>query len=136
MGENSKKAKKLIELMQKGSLSIEQLKELVPLTTEFVKSFCVVLKEELQNRKECHVEVVKILGDAIKTLGEIGKIEDCSDEVKMVVIEKIATISSLINSLQRNHEDNSKQNLMRITAVLGSIALIVICLSGNNKNDD
>ncbi|SDN63913.1 hypothetical protein SAMN04487900_101214 [Prevotella communis] len=133
MGENSKKAKKLIELMQKGSLSIEQLKELVPLTTEFVKSFCVVLKEELQNRKECHVEVVKILGDAIKTLGEIGKIEDCSDEVKMVVIEKIATISSLINSLQRNHEDNSKQNLMRITAVLGSIALIVICLSGNNK---
>ena len=133
MGENSKKAKKLIELMQKGSLSIEQLKELVPLTTEFVKSFCIVLKEELQNRKECHVEVVKILGDAIKTLGEIGKIEDCSDEVKMVVIEKIATISSLINSLQRNHEDNSKQNLMRITAVLGSIALIVICLSGNNK---
>ena len=44
MGENSKKAKKLIELMQKGSLSIEQLKELVPLTTEFLKSFCIVLK--------------------------------------------------------------------------------------------
>ena len=133
MGENSKKAKKLIELMQKGSLSIEQLKELVPLTTEFVKSFCIVLKEELQNRKECHVEVVKILGDAIKTLGEIGKIENCSDEVKMAVIEKIATISSLINDLQINYEDNSKQNIMRITAVLGSIALIVICLSGNNK---
>lgn len=133
MVENNKKAKELIELMQKGSLSIEQLKELVPLTTEFVKSFCVVLKEELQNRKECHIEVVKILGDAIKTLGEIGKIEDCSDEVKMAVIEKIATISSLINDLQKNYEDNSKQSIMRITAVLGSIALIVLCLSGNSK---
>lgn len=136
MVDNSQKAKELFELMQKSSLSIEQLKELVPLTTEFVKSFCMVLKEELQYRKECHIEVVKILGDAIKTLGEIGKIEDCSDEVKMAVIEKIATISSLINDLQKNYEDNSKQNIMRITALLGSIALIVICLSGNNKNDD
>ena len=136
MVENSKKAKELIELMQKGSLSIEQLKELVPLTTEFIKSFCMVLKEELQNRKECHIEVVKILGDAIKTLGEIGKIEDSSDEVKMAVIEEVATIASLIKDLQRNYEDNSKQNIMRITAVLGSIALIVIWLSGNNKNCD
>lgn len=133
MVDNSKKAKELIELMQKDSLSIEQLKELVPLTTEFIKSFCLVLKEELQNRKECHNEVVKILGDAIKTLGEIGKIEDSSDEVKMAVIENIATISSLINGLQRNYEDSSKQNIMRITAVLGSIALIIICLSGSNK---
>ena len=133
MGENSKKAKELIELMRKGSLSIEQLKELVPLKTEFIKSFCVVLKEEFQNRKECHIEVVKILGEAIKSLGEIGKIEECSDEVKMAVIENIATISSLINDLQRNYEDSSKQNIMRITAVLGSIALIVIYLSGNNK---
>lgn len=129
----NKQALELIELMKNGSLSIEQLKELVPMTTGFLTSFCEALKEEISKSHQSHVESIKVLGDAIDALKDLGKIENCSDDIKKDIIDKIYDISKWVRDLQQVHEENSKQLKWGMLAITGAIVAIVLAASCNNN---
>lgn len=129
----NKQALELIELMKNGSLSIEQLKELVPMTTGFLTSLCEALKEEISKSHQSHVESIKVLGDAIDALKDLGKIENCSDDIKKDIIDKIYDISKWVRDLQQVHEENSKQLKWGMLAITGAIVAIVLAVSCNNN---
>ena len=131
--ENKNRAGEIIDLMKNGTLSIEQLKELVPMTTGFLKELCEALKEEISNSRQSHAQAVQALGKAIDALKEIGKLENCSDEVKLSVIEKIHEIGKTIAELQKTHEDNSNKRAWGILSIIGTIAALIFLLSSNNN---
>lgn len=124
-----KQALELIELMKKGSLSIEQLKELVPMTTSFLTNLCEALKEEISQSNQSYVESIKVLGDAINALKDLGKIENCSDDIKKDILNKIYEISQWVRDLQQVHEENSKQLKWGVLAIAGAIIAIVFSAS-------
>ena len=66
--DNKKRAFELIELMKNGKLSIEQLKEIVPVTTNFIKELCRALKEEIVNSRQSYIEAVQTQGKAVDAL--------------------------------------------------------------------
>ena len=132
----NKQALELIELMKNGSLSIEQLKELVPMTTGFLTKLCEALKEEISNSHQSHIESIKVLGSAIDALKDLGKIENCSDDIKKEIIDKIYEISKWVRGLQQVHEENSKQLKWEMLAIAGAIFAIVLavgCKDNQNK---
>ena len=130
-----KQALELIELMKNGTLSIEQLKELVPMTTGFLTNFCEALKEEISNSHQGHLESIKVLGSAIDALKDLGKVENCSDEVKKDILDKICEISKWVRDLQQVHEENSKQLKWGMLAIAGAIVAIVLAASSNDNQN-
>ena len=91
------------------------------------------MKEEISNSRQSHAEAVQALGKAIDALKEIGKLENCSDEVKLSVIEKIHEIGKTIAELQKTHEDNSNKRAWGILSIIGTIAALIFLLSSNNN---
>ena len=131
--DNKKRALELIELMKNGKLSIEQLKAIIPMTTNFIKELCGALKEEITNSRQSHIEAVQTLGKSIDALKEIGKVEDCSDDIKKAVIERISDISNMVREMQKAHEDNSDKRALIAMSILGMLATLVIILSSNSN---
>ena len=131
----NKQALELIELMKKGTLSIEQLKQLVPMTTGFLTNLCEALKEEISNSHQSQIETIKVLGDAIDALKDLGKIENCPDDIKKDILDKIYEISKWVKDLQQVHEENSKQLKWGMLAIAGTIVAIVLKASLNDNQN-
>lgn len=131
----NKQALELIELMKNGSLSIEQLKELVPMTTGFLTKLCEALKEEISNSHQSHIESIKVLGSAIDALKDLGKIENCSDDIKNDIRNKICEIAKWVRDLQQVHEENSKQLKWGMLAIAGTIFAIVLAAARNDNQN-
>ena len=131
----NKQALELIELMKNGSLSIEQLKEIVPMTTSFLTNLCEALKAEISNSHQGHLESIKVLGSAIDALKDLGKVENCSDEVKKDILDKICEISKWVRDLLQVHEENSKQLKWGMLAIAGAIIAIVLKVSSNDNQN-
>lgn len=127
------RANELIDLMKYGTLSIEQLKELVPMTTDFLKELCCALKEEIANSRQSHIEALQTLGKAIDVLRDIGKVENCSDDIKKAIIDRIGEISSTIRELQKIHEDNSSKRAWGVLSIIGAVAALIFLLSSNSN---
>lgn len=127
----NKQASELIELMKNGSLSIEQLKELVPMTTGFLTNLCEALKEEISNSHKSHIESINVLNSTIDALKDLGKIENCSDDIKKDILDRICEIAKWVRDLQQVHEENSKQLKWGMLAIAGAIIAIVLSVSSN-----
>lgn len=125
----------LIDLMKNRSLSVEQLKEIIPMTNEFISGLCNALVAEIQSGKDSHITALKTLEESIKTLGEIGKVENCSEEIKVLVIEKISEIARIIYEMQRVHGNNSFKFLYLILGCLFTIVISVLIPSGSKSQE-
>lgn len=130
-----KQALELIELMKNGSLSIEQLKELIPMTTGFLTNLCEALKDEISKSHQSHIESLKVLGSAIDALKDLGKIENCSDDIKKDILDKILEISKWVKDLQQVHEENSNKLKLGMYAIAGAIVAIVLKASLNDNQN-
>ncbi len=130
-----KQALELIELMKNGSLSIEQLKGLIPMTTGFLTNLCEALKDEISKSHQSHIESLKVLGSAIDALKDLGKIENCSDDIKKDILDKILEISKWVKDLQQVHEDNSNKLKLGMYAIAGAIVAIVLKASLNDNQN-
>jgi hypothetical protein len=132
--ESKEFARELVEMMKKGALSLEQVKELVPITKEFLKNFSEVLKEEIKHSYESHKESIDALSKAIEILGDMGK-QDCSESVKLEIVKKIHEISIMISDLQNKYQNNVNNRTMYIVGIVGVVmSAIVLWTSNSNKN--
>lgn len=103
------------------------------MTTGFLTNLCEALKEEISNSHQSHIESIKVLNSSIDALRDLGKIENCSDDIKKDILNKIFEISKWVRDLQQVHEDNSKRLKWGMLAIAGTICTIVFLVSSNDN---
>ena len=129
-------AHELLNQMKHHQLSFEQIKEMFPLTTDFLKEFASAFKEESNNLSKSHSDALETLRHAIDALKEIGKVENCSDEVKKSILDKIYEISKMVYELQHEHEKNSNKRMGWLIAGLATAFTFIGGLIIYTKNND
>lgn len=127
-------ASDLVELMKKGSLSVEQLKELVTFTNGFFKELCEALKENVRGRTQSHDAAIKALLRAIEALEKIADVENCSEKLRFAMLEKVSKISDQVYSLQDKHEENSHNESKWMIGLLAGATALLMLLAGNHNN--
>ena len=133
-GSPKEQAQQLFELLKDRTLSIEALKEILPMDVKVIEEFTSCMKSELEaNRKEYDkvIDSFNVSLDVLRNAIKDGKLD--ADE-REKIRDEIYRLHQMMADIHDKHEARRFDLLKWITAILGFIMLVITVL-GSGKNN-
>lgn len=104
-GTTSEQARQLYELLKQREMPVEALEHIVPLSSDFIKEFCSVIKEQIAAEAEGHKYALGIISQVMNKLASIIENKEITDEERKDILDCISQLGEQLRNIQ-----NAKQN--------------------------
>lgn len=135
-GSDKEKAQQLLDLMKDRKLSVEELKEICPMTNSFLSALNDSLKEEIHSNKEFNESCLDTLDRMYDSLAKLLETSSLTEDNKTEILKQMQFLSEKIFEMQGKEGERSFSIKKLLISIAGILVAIVIILSGtNNKNN-
>lgn len=133
-GTDKEKAKQLVDASKTMTFTKEELKEIVPLNSTFIKEFCGLLKDLVADARESHKEALLVINNCITVLQSIVADDKVSIFEKMKVLPLIKDATDKVYDMHKRHERSGN---CKFFTVLGAfVGLTLAYIFGNKSNNN
>lgn len=124
-GSIQEQVNQFIALVKEKTLSVDALSQLVPMTTDFIKTLAETIKQETEAGKERYGETIKRIDTILNVLSNICKDNKITSDERIAVINALSEVAEILHDTENHHNDNEHWT-KRILAVLAVIVIIPI----------
>ena len=130
-GTPKEQAKQLMELLKDRTLSIEALKELMPMNMKVIEEFMSCMKTELEANRTTYGKVIDSINASLDVLR--GKIGDgkIDEKEKEKMYEELYRLHTLMGDIHDKHEARVFDIAKMWTKIIGILTILIAILLGN-----
>ena len=99
-GTTQEQANQFITLVKEKSLSVEALSQIIPMTTDFIKTLSEVIKAETEAGKERYGESIKRIDSILSVLKQICDDNKITSEERIAVINALKDVADILSDLK------------------------------------
>lgn len=131
-GTAQEQANQFIALVKEKSLSVDALSQIVPMTTDFIKTLAETIKQETEAGKERYGETLKRIDTILSVLQDICKDNKITAEERIAVINALSEVAGILRDTENHHNDNEHWT-KRLLAVLAVIVVVPVTILAASK---
>lgn len=131
-GAPQEQVNQFIALIKEKSLSVEALSQIVPMTTDFIKTLAETIKQETEAGNERYNETIKRIDTILSALQDICKDNKITPEERIAVINALSEVAGNLRDTENHHNDNEHWT-KRLLAILAAIVVVPVTILAATK---